>query len=59
MRAMPTEPTKKPSFDPDFSPEHRINREAARSRGLTYDPVRQVFVDVEGLLILDKFGQPL
>lgn len=56
---MPTEPTKKPSFDPDFSPEHRINREAARSRGLTYDPVRQVFVDVEGLLILDKFGQPL
>lgn len=45
-------------FDPHFSPYHEINREAAEQRGLRYDPYREVYVDEDGFLIRDKFGQP-
>lgn len=48
-----------PEFDADLSPNHPTNREAARVRGLTYDPVGCVYRDSDGCPILDHFGQPL
>ncbi len=47
----------KPAFDPDFSPQHESNREAARVRGLKYNPKKRSYVDVEGSLVRDEFGQ--
>ncbi len=49
----------KPEFDPDLSSEHETNREAARVRGLRYDKRRRMYVDEDGCLVRDKFGQPL
>jgi len=46
-------------FDADFCPDHLINREAAKQRGLTYDSEEQVYKDVDGCLVRDKYGQPL
>jgi hypothetical protein len=48
-----------PQFDPDFSPAHEINVEAARLRQLKYDSKRKVYVDEDGCPTLDRFGQPL
>jgi hypothetical protein len=48
-----------PRFEPSLSPDNIHNREAAKQRDLTYDPKRQVYIDGEGYLIRDKFGQPL
>jgi len=45
-------------FDPDFSPRHSTNIEAAKQRGLTYNSQKRVYVDEDGCLIRDKFGQP-
>ena len=53
------DPNKKKDFDPDFSPGHEINQEAAEDRGLTYDPERRQYVDDEGYVTHDEFGQPL
>ncbi|MEK7187955.1 MAG: hypothetical protein AAB691_03880 [Patescibacteria group bacterium] len=46
-------------FDPDFPPESEINREATRKRELTWSPEDDCYVDDEGCLIFDRFGQPL
>lgn len=46
-------------FDPDFSPKHETNKKAAEERRLKYDEKRRVYVDEDGCLIRDKFGQPL
>jgi len=46
-------------FDPDLSPYHQDNKEAAADHGLHYDPVSRVYRDEDGFPILDKFGQPL
>jgi hypothetical protein len=46
-------------YDADFSPNNPINVEAARREGLTYDPVRKVYIDNDGCLIRDEFGQRL
>ena len=45
-------------FDPDLSPRHQTNQEAAAQRGLAYDPHKKSFVDEDGCLIRDRFGQP-
>lgn len=42
----------------NFGSEHPINIETTRIRGLEYDPVRRVYVDEDGCLIRDEFGQP-
>lgn len=47
------------SFDADFSPSAPVNRQAADERGLTFDVASQCYVDDDGCLILDAFGQPL
>ena len=46
-------------FDPDFSPFNPINQEAAKERKLKYDKIKGFYVDEDGCLIRDKFGQPL
>jgi hypothetical protein len=48
-----------PNFDADFSPEHPQNQAAAKARRLRYDAAKEMYVDADGALILDKFGQPL
>jgi hypothetical protein len=45
-------------FDSDFSPEHPTNQEAAQQRGLVYNPDNESYLDEDGCLIKDKFGQP-
>lgn len=53
------EPPELPRFDPDVSPKNEVNRAAAAARGLRYDETTQSYVDEDGFLILDAFGQPL
>lgn len=47
------------SFDPDFEPSHPKNQEAAAARGLRYDRSRKQYVDREGYVTRDRYGQPL
>jgi hypothetical protein len=47
------------NFDPDFGPEHDINRRAAKARHVKYDRTLQAYTDVDGCLVYDRFGQPL
>lgn len=47
-----------PAFDPDLGPEHPTNKHAARDRGLRFDSTKKAFVDDEGALRRDRFGQP-
>ncbi len=56
-----TEPKKghRTEFDPSLSPMHPNNQEAAQERGLIYDERRGFYVDEDGCLILDRFGQLL
>lgn len=48
----------KRDFDPELSPGHQKNREAAQRRNLRFVPGRG-YVDPDGFLALDEFGQPL
>jgi hypothetical protein len=50
---------KLPDFDPDLSPAHFTNRKAAHARNLIWDGKRRAYVDSDGCLIRDRFGQPL
>lgn len=50
---------KKLKFDPDFSPETPHNKEIAKKLGLIYDPITEVYRDVDGCPVRDKYGQPL
>jgi hypothetical protein len=45
------------NFDSSLSPLHSNNRKAAEERGLKYNPNKLSFVDNEGSLVLDRFGQ--
>jgi len=45
------------NFDPDFSPQHPTNQEAARQRGLVYDSEIEFYIDADRCLIRDRFGQ--
>jgi hypothetical protein len=47
------------NFDPDFGPEHEINRRAAKARRVKYDRTLQAYTDIDGCLLYDKFGQAL
>ena len=49
----------KSNFDPDLSPHSEVNEDAARERGLRYDPAESVYRDEDGCPVLDRFGQPL
>jgi hypothetical protein len=48
---------KRTKFDPNFGPQNPINIAAARERGLTYDPLREAYIDSDGCLIRDRYGQ--
>lgn len=52
-------PDESVDFDPDLSPYHPINQQAAEKEGLRYNPRRRAWVDDDGCLIRDRFGQPL
>lgn len=45
-------------FDADLSPEHPTNQEAAVAHDLMFDEGRRSYVDNEGCLVRDEFGQP-
>ena len=47
------------NFDSDLSPESHTNQKAAKDRGLRFDAAKEHYVDEDGCLIRDKFGQPL
>jgi hypothetical protein len=47
------------NFDPDLSPEHETNKRAAKARRVRYDARRGFYVDDEGCLRYDRYGQPL
>ena len=49
----------KKDFDPDLSPDHETNKQAARDRGLRYDARKRAYVDQDGCLVRDRFGQRL
>lgn len=58
---MKPEDTVKPAaadFDPDLSRENSHNVQAAKDRGWRFDPRRNAYVDGDGCLMADKFGQP-
>lgn len=46
-------------FDADLSPTSASNLRAARARGLTFDETKNHYIDDEGTLARDRFGQPL
>lgn len=50
---------KSSSFDPDYSPSNPVNVQAAKDRGLQYDPAEKVYRDEDGCPVLDQFGQRL
>ncbi len=47
------------NFNSDFLPNHPSNQEAARQRNLRYGFFRGFYVDEDGCLIRDRFGQEL
>jgi hypothetical protein len=49
----------KKEFDADFLPYNPVNKEAATAAGLVWDESKQHFVDQDGALIRDRFGQAL
>ena len=56
---MDATPKAKREFDPDFSPLHVSNQDAAKDHGLTWDRRRQAYVDQDGCPRRDRFGQVL
>jgi hypothetical protein len=46
-------------FDPDLSPEHETNVEAAKAHKVTYKPDLRHYVDEDGCPRFDRFGQAL
>ena len=55
---MPEEPDHpKPKFDPDFAPTNPVNKIAAAANKVRFDPRNRAYVDEEGSLIFDRFGQ--
>ena len=46
-------------FDPDYSPTNEVNIKAAEQRGLRFERRTMHYVDDDGCLILDEYGQPL
>jgi hypothetical protein len=52
-------PEQEQKFDADLSPQHPKNREVAARRGLKYDERKRAYVDEDGTLRADRFGQYL
>ncbi len=50
---------KLPAFDPDLSPSHPHNKKAAEQREWRFDQAKDHYVDSDGCLTADRFGQPL
>lgn len=46
-------------FDPDLSPTSEHNRDVAVKQKLRYDSAKNAYVDADGSIVRDKFGQPL
>lgn len=46
-------------FDPEFSPEHPHNMEAAERHHLRWNAERRMYEDEDGCLVRDEYGQPL
>ena len=46
-------------FDADLLPDNPLNIEAARQRGWEYSSRLRYYVDEDGCLIADKYGQDL
>ena len=46
-----------PEFDSDLSPSDIRNKLAADARGLKYNPPQGAYLDADGCLIRDRFGQ--
>lgn len=51
------ETEKKQPFDPDLSPAAPANTGAAKDHNLRWDPKKEAYVDAEGSLVRDRFGQ--
>lgn len=51
-----TEPDPKPEFDADLPHAHPQNKAAAAAHGLRWDGGG--YIDEDGCLIRDRFGQP-
>jgi len=45
-------------FDADLPPSSPVNIKAAAQRKLTFDITRDTYVDEDGCLIRDRYGQP-
>lgn len=54
---MENDDSEKPAFDPDFSPKHPTNQKAATAHHLRFDEQKQSYVDADGCLVRDRFGQ--
>ena len=55
-----TETQKEPQkFDADLSPSAEVNKKAARTRGWTWSEKRGHYIDSDGCLMADRYGQPL
>ncbi len=50
---------KKLAFDPDLPPSSEHNRKTAQQRGVRYDSRKLVYLDQDGCLQYDSWGQPL
>ncbi|MES2994618.1 MAG: hypothetical protein V4681_01090 [Patescibacteria group bacterium] len=49
----------KQEFDSDFGPSNPVNKQAARDHGLRFDSRKKAYVDEDGCLVRDRFGQRL
>lgn len=49
----------KPQIDPSVPHDEEHNAEAARRLCWRYDAERKLYVDSDGEMIADEFGQPL
>jgi len=49
----------KPKFDPDLSPYNIQNKNAAKAHKLRYDRRLKMYVDEDGALVRDRYGQRL
>lgn len=47
------------NFDANYSPQNPINQQAAEQRRWEYDLRKGFYVDEDGCLMADRFGQPL
>ncbi len=46
-----------PQFCADSPPASETNRRAARAHHLRYNPKKRAYIDAEGALVRDRFGQ--